>query len=105
MVAFVSFVDGKRQIWIRLLAGGAPLQVTHDAVHHQHPRWSPDSSALLYYTPSDSPGVSGTLWEVSAFGGRPRRIGSSIGGGDTKATTAAASRCFEQSASLSNSPS
>ena len=82
MVAFVSFVDGKRQIWIRLLAGGAPLQVTHDAVHHQHPRWSPDSSALLYYTPSDSPGVSGTLWEVSAFGGRPRRIGSSIGGGD-----------------------
>ena len=82
MVAFVSFVDGKRQIWIRLLAGGAPLQVTRDAVHHQHPRWSPDSSALLYYTPSDSPGVAGTLWEVSAFGGRPRRIGASIGGGD-----------------------
>jgi Tol biopolymer transport system component len=82
MVAFVSFVDGTRQIWIRLLAGGAPLQVTREAVDHEHPRWSPDSSALLYYTPSDSPGGAGTLWEVSAFGGRPRRVAASIGGGD-----------------------
>ncbi len=82
MVAFVSFVAGRRQIWIRLLAGGAPLQVTQDAVDHEQPRWSPDSSALLYYTPSDSPGRSGTLWEVSAFGGPPRRIGTANGGGD-----------------------
>jgi Tol biopolymer transport system component len=82
MVAFVSFVAGKRQIWIRLLAGGASLQITREAVDHELPRWLPDSSALLYYTPSDSPGGAGTLWEVSAFGGLPRRVATSIGGGD-----------------------
>src|SRR5271169_4984750 len=30
-VAFVSDSTGSRQIWIRLLAGGPPLQITHDA--------------------------------------------------------------------------
>ena len=28
MVAFVAAVDGRQQVWIRLLTGGAPLQVT-----------------------------------------------------------------------------
>ncbi|HEY7057490.1 MAG TPA: protein kinase [Vicinamibacterales bacterium] len=82
MVAFVSLVDGRRQIWIRLRAGGAPLQVTREDVHHEHPRWSPDSSALLYFTPSSSPGEPGTIWEVSAFGGRPRRVATALGGAD-----------------------
>jgi serine/threonine protein kinase len=30
MVAFVSLVGGRRHIWIRLLAGGSPLQLTRD---------------------------------------------------------------------------
>ena len=29
-VAFVARAGGKRQIWVRLLAGGAPLQITRD---------------------------------------------------------------------------
>jgi eukaryotic-like serine/threonine-protein kinase len=79
-VAFTSPVRGRRQIWIRLLAGGAPLQITTDDADHQEPRWTPDSSALVYYTP---PGVvEGTLWEVPALGGSPRRIASAVGGGD-----------------------
>ena len=36
---------------MRLLAGGTPLQVTHDAADHQYPRWSPDSSSLIYFSP------------------------------------------------------
>jgi eukaryotic-like serine/threonine-protein kinase len=80
-VAFTSRVRGRRQIWIRLLAGGAPLQITTDDADHQQPRWTPDSSALVYYTPSA--GVEqGTLWEVPALGGSPRRIASAAGGAD-----------------------
>ena len=81
MVAFVAFVGGRRQILIRLLAGGAPLQVTRDDSDHEHPRWAPDSSTLIYYTPSGRPG-EGTIWEISALGGPPRRVASAMGGGD-----------------------
>jgi serine/threonine protein kinase len=82
MVAFVAAVDGRLQVWIRLLTGGTPLQVTRDDVDHLHPRWAPDSSSLIYYTPSDDPGGEGTLWEVSALGGLPRPIIGAISGGD-----------------------
>ena len=104
MVAFVSFVAGKRQIWIRLLAGGAPLQVTQDAVDHEHPRWSPDSSALLYYTPSDSPGAPGPCGKCprseAVHGGSARRMAAA-----TSAMTGGASRSFVRRARMSNSPS
>ena len=39
MVAFVAMVDGRRQIWVRMLAGGAALQVTRDGTDHEQPRW------------------------------------------------------------------
>ena len=52
MAAFVALIGGRRQIWIRFLAGGAALQVTRDDVDHEQPRWAPDSTALIYYTPS-----------------------------------------------------
>ena len=80
-VAFTTDVSGNRQVWVRLLAGGAPLQITRDEVDHLYPRWSPDSSSLLYYTPSSSES-HGTIWEISALGGSPRRITDSIGGVD-----------------------
>jgi eukaryotic-like serine/threonine-protein kinase len=82
MVAFVARVNGRQQVWIRLLTGGAPLQVTRDEVDHVQPRWTPDSSALIYYTPPDAAGEEGSLWEVSALGGLPRPIISALGGGD-----------------------
>jgi serine/threonine protein kinase len=82
MVAFVAAVNGKSQVWIRLLAGGAPLQVTRDEVDHLYPRWAPDSSVLVYYTPPEFSGSEGALWEVSALGGQPRPIIGAIGGGD-----------------------
>jgi serine/threonine protein kinase len=82
MVAFVAIVGGKRQIWIRMLAGGAPLQLTRDNIDHQHPRWAPDSSTLIYYTPAAKHGADGTIWEISALGGWPRKVVTSTGGGD-----------------------
>jgi serine/threonine protein kinase len=82
MVAFVGAVNGTQQVWIRLLTGGAPLQVTRDDVDHLHPRWAPDSSSLIYYTPPESSDGEGALWEISALGGLPRPIISALGGGD-----------------------
>ena len=81
-VAFVAMSGAHRQIWVRLLSGGTPLQITHDDNEHREPRWAPDSSALLYYTPSAKAGEQGTIWEISALGGASRRIASALRGGD-----------------------
>lgn len=64
------------------IAGGAPLQLTRDASEHLRPRWSPDSSSLLYFPPPSSGGLTGTLSEISALGGAPRRIVDSLADGD-----------------------
>jgi len=77
-VAFVSDSTGSRQIWIRLLAGGPPLQLTHEEGDHLGPRWSPDSASLLYYTPPASHGAQATVWEIPALGGTPRRLLESL---------------------------
>lgn len=82
MATFVAVVNGRRQLWIRFLAGGSALQVTRDEVDHEHPRWAPDSSTIIYYTPASVRGEEGTIWEISALGGPPRRVASAIGGGD-----------------------
>ena len=80
--AFVVEVEGYRQVWIRLLAGGAPLQVTSDPRDHESPRWAPDSASLIYYSPGASGEAEGALWEVAALGGSPRRLFTSFGSGD-----------------------
>ena len=81
-VAFVAVAGTKRQIWIRLLAGGAPLVLTKDDVDHYVPRWAPDSSSVIYFTPGGQPGDPGTIWEIPALGGTPRRLMTSLGPGD-----------------------
>jgi eukaryotic-like serine/threonine-protein kinase len=81
-VAFVSDSTGSRQIWVRLLAGGPPLQITNGAGPHLEPRWSQDSTAIIYFTPPPEGNVQGTLWEVSALGGAPHQLVSSMSGTD-----------------------
>jgi serine/threonine protein kinase/Tol biopolymer transport system component len=81
-VAFTADADGGRQIWVRLLAGGPPLRLTKDATDHLFPRWAPDSSGIVFFSPSTRADTSGSLWEVSALGGSARRIGASLGGAD-----------------------
>jgi len=81
-VVFVSDATGSRQVWIRLLAGGPPLQLTHSAGDHLEPRWSQDSAAVIYYDPPAEGGVQGALVEVSALGGAPRRLASALSGAD-----------------------
>ena len=82
MVAFVAPHDGRRHLWILMIAGGVPLRITQDDRHHEQPRWAPDSSALIYFTPPEDPGEEGTLWEIPALGGPSRPIAVALGGGD-----------------------
>lgn len=77
-VAFVSDSTGSRQIWIRLLAGGVPFQLTHDAGDHLSPRWSPDSASVFYYTPPADGSHEAVVWEISSLGGTPRRLIASL---------------------------
>jgi len=81
-VAFTADNTGYRQLWVRLIAGGTPLQITHDNVDHIYPRWSPNSSTLVYYSPPKSGEEQGTLWEISALGGTPRQLARSVSGAD-----------------------
>jgi len=81
-VAFTADNAGYRQVWERLIAGGKALQMTHDHTDHMYPRWSPDSSRLIYYSPPAQGEEQGTLWEISALGGTPRPLGRSVSGAD-----------------------
>jgi eukaryotic-like serine/threonine-protein kinase len=85
-VAFTGPVDGKRQVFVQLVAGGAPLEITRDAVDHECPRWSPDSSSILYFSPAVSGAVQGSIWEIPALGGVPRRVVNSVGCADVSPT-------------------
>ena len=85
-VAFTGGVGGKRQVFVQLIAGGAPLQITRDSVDHQCPRWSPDSSSILYFSPAASGTVQGNIWEIPALGGVPRRAVNSVGCADISPT-------------------
>lgn len=81
-IAFVADSPGRRQIWIRLLSGGSPLQITHDDADHEQPRWAPDSSSLIYYSPATNSDEPGSISEIPALGGARRRIVGAVGGGD-----------------------
>jgi serine/threonine protein kinase len=81
-VAFTASVEGRRQIFVRLLAGGSPVQITNDAADHQSPRWAPDSNSILYFSPAVPGQPQGAVWSIPALGGSPRRVIDSIGGAD-----------------------
>jgi serine/threonine protein kinase len=91
-VAFTSSVNGKRQIFVRLLAGGPSLAVTKDAADHQQPRWSPDGNSLVYFSAADDH-EQGAIWAIPALGGPPRRVIASTGGADISRTGRLA--CFQ----------
>ena len=82
MVAFTAPQDGRRQVFIRFLKGGQPLPVTTDDADHQLPRWLPDGSSLIYFSPAAPGEVQGAIYRIPTLGGSPQRVISSIGGGD-----------------------
>ena len=85
-VAFTASVNGQRQIFVRLIASGPPLQITRDAIDHQLPRWSPDANSILYFSPAGPGEAQGTISSIPALGGPSRRVTASIGGADVSRT-------------------
>jgi serine/threonine protein kinase len=81
-VAFTASVNGKRQIFVRLLAGGTPLTITKDPADHQQPRWSPDGNSLVYFSTDGGDEGQGEIWAIPALGGSPRRLLASTSGAD-----------------------
>ena len=56
-------------IYVKLLPGGEPVQLTHDSTTKQAPSFSPDNSRIVYslVTPWDT-------WEVPVLGGEPHML-------------------------------
>lgn len=86
-VAFVAVAGGRRQVWVRLISGGDPVAVTTGDVDHYGPRWTPDSAALVFYTPAARAGEQGAIWEMPALGGPARRVANALGPGDVSERT------------------
>ncbi len=85
-VAFTASVGGHRQVFVRLLAGGSPVQITTDGVDHESPRWAPDTNSVFYFSPAAPGQTQGAVWSVPALGGSPRRVIDSVGGADVSST-------------------
>ena len=52
-------------------------------VDHDYPRWTPDSSTIVYFTPAEKEGEAGRLWEIPALGGTaPRNLARATTGAD-----------------------
>lgn len=92
-VAFTASVNGTRQIFVRLLAGGPPLALTKDVADHQLPRWAPDGNSVVYFSPAQPGDAQGAIWDIPALGGPSRRITASIGGADVSRSGRLA--CFQ----------
>ena len=82
MVAFTAAQSGRRQVFIRFLKGGPARPVTSDDADHQAPRWLPDGSALVYFSPAAPGEVQGAIYRIPTLGGSSQRVIASIGGGD-----------------------
>jgi Tol biopolymer transport system component/DNA-binding winged helix-turn-helix (wHTH) protein len=70
MLAFIrgaqTFV-GPGQIYVKMLPGGEPVQLTHDSLRKMGPAFSPDGARIAYtvFPPFDT-------WVIPVLGGEPR---------------------------------
>jgi serine/threonine protein kinase/Tol biopolymer transport system component len=82
-VAFVRAVNGRRQIWWRREGGGgSPQQITTDDKDHLYPRWLPDSTTIVYFTPPSSEGDSGSIMTIPIGANQPRFVAAAMTGAD-----------------------
>jgi eukaryotic-like serine/threonine-protein kinase len=83
-VAFTAGVAGTRQVFVRLITGGNPLQLTSTAQGCRLPRWSADSSSVLCFSEPTAGERQGSVWEVPALGGAARPVAGSLGEADVR---------------------
>jgi serine/threonine protein kinase/tricorn protease-like protein len=70
LIAFASARDGRQRIWLKQVADGSEVALTSGG--DDFPRFSPDSSTILYI--HADPGQRGELWRVPVVGGEPRKL-------------------------------
>jgi Tol biopolymer transport system component len=63
----------QRQIFLRLLRGGDPIQLTHDAADASAPAWSPDGKSIVYV--SSQANSPCRVMEVPVPAGQSHQIG------------------------------
>ncbi len=72
MLAFIrgdnSFI-GVGDVYVKLLPGGEPVQLTHDPLPKLAPSFSPDNSRISY-----GHGIQFDTWEVPVLGGEPHLL-------------------------------
>jgi hypothetical protein len=93
-VAFTAGVAGRRQIFVRLIAGGTPLQITATRPITSFPLVA-DASSIVYFSPAGAGGMAGHYFRDRSAGGVPRRITSSLGGERRCQARGRAARVFE----------
>jgi len=62
--------EGHLDIWVRQIAGGDPIRVTHDPAGASEPSFSPDSSTIVFHSGRDGGGI----YVVSTLGGEERLL-------------------------------
>ena len=67
--AFGTVASPGGQVYVKLLPGGSPVQLTREAVAKDHPVFSPDDSRIVYTT--FSPPLKWDSWQVPVLGGQP----------------------------------
>ncbi len=70
-IAFISEVNGVRQVWVKSLTEGDPIQITFDEDPASRPRWSPAGDEIVYVR---RPPGKASIYSVSPEGGAPRKI-------------------------------
>jgi Tol biopolymer transport system component len=68
MLAFLQEADGTPQVWIKNLAQGDPVQITHGPVAAARPRWSPANDRIVFAREGQG------IWSVPPLGGEERLI-------------------------------
>jgi Tol biopolymer transport system component/DNA-binding winged helix-turn-helix (wHTH) protein len=74
MIAYSAGTDVlSREIFVRAIAGGEPLRLTHEAGDHISPSWSPDGSRIAYVIAT--PGRPCRIMITPTPAGAPREVG------------------------------
>ncbi len=85
LLVFTSNRDGRARLWIKEVAGGTELALTHGE-EDTLPRLAPDGASVLFVR-SEAPNAGSSelvksLYRVPVLGGEPRRIVSGVTAGD-----------------------